>query len=339
MNKMSVFKKVLIVLLTFTVVGILLLPSILFPNHIDIVPSGSHEIQTTLVTWEDKDRLETFTDDGSHRQVSVKFWYPEEKGYYPLLVFSHGAFGVMDSNASTCQELASHGYVVASIGHPYHSLFLKDANDKITLVDRDFLNEVYTDNGATDAEAEKRIYEKSKKWMELRSADENFVLEQIITMKASNEQAPFDRIRTDKIGLFGHSLGGATSVEVARMRSDIDAVIVLEGTMLGEYTGFENGTETFDPTPFPVPVLDVYSRDIYEEASTYGETYVNFYLGSRATDYQYEIFEDAGHLNFTDLPLISPILAKKLGVGTVDPKECVEKMNQMILAYFNYYLK
>ena len=339
MNKMSVFKKVLIVLLTFTVVGILLLPSILFPNHIDIVPSGSHEIQTTLVTWEDKDRLEAFTDDGSHRQVSVKFWYPEEKGYYPLLVFSHGAFGVMDSNASTCQELASHGYVVASIGHPYHSLFLKDANDKITLVDRDFLNEVYTDNGATNAEAEKRIYEKSKKWMELRSADENFVLEQIITMKASNEQAPFDRIRTDKIGLFGHSLGGATSVEVARMRSDIDAVIVLEGTMLGEYTGFENGTETFDPTPFPIPVLDVYSRDIYEEASTYGETYVNFYLGSRATDYQYEIFEDAGHLNFTDLPLISPILAKKLGVGTVDPKECVEKMNQMILEYFNLYLK
>ncbi len=339
MNKMSVFKKVLIVLLTFTVVGILLLPSILFPNHIDIVPSGSHEIQTTLVTWEDKDRLEAFTDDGSHRQVSVKFWYPEEKGYYPLLVFSHGAFGVMDSNASTCQELASHGYVVASIGHPYHSLFLKDANDKITLVDRDFLNEVYTDNGATNAEAEKRIYEKSKKWMELRSADENFVLEQIITMKASNEQAPFDRIRTDKIGLFGHSLGGATSVEVARMRSDIDAVIVLEGTMLGEYTGFENGTETFDPTPFPIPVLDVYSRDIYEKAHLYGDSYVNFYLGSKANDYQYKIFENAGHLNFTDLPLFSPVLAKKLGVGSVDPKECIEQMNQMVLEYFNLYLK
>ena len=339
MNKMSVFKKVLIVLLTFTVVGILLLPSILFPNHIDIVPSGSHEIQTTLVTWEDKDRLEAFTDDGSHRQVSVKFWYPEEKGYYPLLVFSHGAFGVMDSNASTCQELASHGYVVASIGHPYHSLFLKDANDKITLVDRDFLNEVYTDNGATNAEAEKRIYEKSKKWMELRSADENFVLEQIITMKASNEQAPFDRIRTDKIGLFGHSLGGATSVEVARMRSDIDAVIVLEGTMLGEYTGFENGTETFDPTPFPIPVLDVYSRDIYEKAHLYGDSYVNFYLGSKTNDYQYKIFENADHLNFTDLPLFSPILAKKLGVGSVDPKECIEQMNQMVLEYFNLYLK
>lgn len=276
------FKKILLVLFNIIVLGILMLPAILFPNQIDIVPSGDHVIQTTLVTWEDKNRLETFTNDGSNRQVSVKFWYPVEDGNYPLIVFSHGAFGIMDSNASTCQELASHGYVVASMGHPYHSLFLKDANNKITFVDQNFMNEVYADNGATDAESEKRIYEKSQKWMELRSADENFALEQIISMKTSNKQAPFDRIRTDKIGLFGHSLGGATSVEVARMRSDIDAVIVLEGTMLGEYTGFANGTETFDPIPFPVPVLDVYSRDIYEKALPYGNSYVNFYLGSNS---------------------------------------------------------
>ncbi len=335
----GILKKFLLFLLNVTVAGVLLLPHILFPNNIDLVPSGSHAVQTLLMTWEDKNRLETFADDGSHRQVSVKFWYPEEKGDYPLVIFSHGAFGIMDSNASTCQELASHGYVVASIGHPYHSLFLKDANNKITIADRDFLNEVYVDNGATDTEAEERIYQKSKKWMELRAGDENFILEQIISEESSDEKAPFDRISIDKIGLFGHSLGGATSVEVARMHSDIDAVIVLEGTMMGEYTGFANGTETFNATPFTVPVLDVYSRDIYEEASAYGEAYVNFYLGNRALDYQYEIFEDAGHLNFTDLPLFSPILAKKLGVGSVDPKECIEKMNRMVLEYFNHYLK
>lgn len=335
----GILKKILLVLLNLFVVSILLLPRILFPNQVDIVPTGSHTVQTLLMTWEDKSRMETFKNDGSNRQVSVKFWYPEEKGNYPLIVFSHGAFGVIDSNTSTCQELASHGYVVASIGHPYHSLFLKDANDKITIADRNFLNEVYADNGATDAEAEERTYQKTKKWMKLRSADENFVLEQITSKETVEETAPFDRINVDKIGLFGHSMGGASSVEVARMRSDIDAVIVLEGTMMGEYTGFANGTETFDPTPFPVPVLDVYSREIYDKASSYGESYVNFYLGSRALDYQCEIFEDAGHLNFTDLPLFSPILAKKLGVGSVDPKECIEKMNAMVLSYFNHYLK
>ena len=65
------FKKVLLVLFNIIVLGILMLPAILFPNQIDIVPSGDHVIQTTLVTWEDKNRLETFTNDGSNRQVSV----------------------------------------------------------------------------------------------------------------------------------------------------------------------------------------------------------------------------------------------------------------------------
>lgn len=336
----GIVKRILLVLLNVIILTILLLPQILFPNRIDIVPSGLLTVQTQLMTWEDRNRIETFKDDGSYRQVSVKFWYPEEEGDYPLVVFSHGAFGVMDCNTSTFEELASNGYVVASIGHPYHSMFLKDANNKVTFVDRTFMNEVYADNGATDAEAEKRIYEKSKKWMELRASDENFILDQIILMRATKNQAPFDRINIDKIGLFGHSMGGATSVEVARMRTDIDAVIVLEGTMFGEYTGFENGTETFDQTPFTVPILDVYSRDIYEEAKSFGEeAYVNFYLGNRALDYRYEIFEDAGHLNFTDLPLISPILAKKLGVGSVDPTVCIEKMNHMVLEYFDNYLK
>ena len=46
---------------------------------------------------------------------------------------------------------------------------------------------------------------------------------------------------TEKIGLMGHSLGGAASVTVGRERDDIDAVIDLDGTMLGEQLSYENG--------------------------------------------------------------------------------------------------
>ena len=44
-------------------------------------------------------------------------------------------------------------------------------------------------------------------------------------------------------------------------------------------------------------------------------------------------------MNFTDLPLFSPALANMLGVGGVNPEECVLKMNQLVLEYFNCYLK
>ena len=50
-------------------------------------------------------------------------------------------------------------------------------------------------------------------------------------------------------------------------------------------------------------------------------------------------FEGAGHLNYTDLPLFSPPLAKMLGVGDVDAGECIRQVNEMVCIYFDYYLK
>jgi hypothetical protein len=47
----------------------------------------------------------------------------------------------------------------------------------------------------------------------------------------------------------------------------------------------------------------------------------------------------AGHLNFTDLPLFSPILAGILGVGSVDEVKCIEQMNDVVVSFFDCYLK
>ncbi len=66
---------------------------------------------------------------------------------------------------------------------------------------------------------------------------------------------------------------------------------------------------------------------------------MNDYVGKNAINYKEVIFEDAGHLNFTDLPVFSPVLAKMLGVGEVDAKECIDNVNEVVLTFFDYYLK
>lgn len=322
----------------------LVVPRILFPDYEEPAVTGGYTVETALFTWEDESRTETYTDTGEKRALTVKFWYPVEKGEYPLVVFSHGAFGVLDSNYSTCMELASNGYVVASIGHPYHAMFVEDAEGKTTIVDMDFMKQVYADNGEYTPEAEQRVYEFSREWMAVRCGDMHFVLDTILAKADGGEGVPFSLIDAEKIGLFGHSMGGATSVQIGRERKDIDAVIDLEGTMAGEYVGFADGYEIYNETPYPVPVLDVNSMAVREQIAELekehpGWEYVNDYLGRNAADYREVIFRDAGHLNFTDLPLLSPVLAGLLGVGEADAKTCIENVNEAVLIYFDYYLK
>lgn len=317
-----------------------LLRLFLFPPYKQPEITGSLTVKTAEYTWEDTDRTETFTDTGENRSVTVKCWYPEEAGSYPLVVFSHGAFGVIDSNYSTCMELASNGYVAVSIAHPYHAMFVKDVNGKVTTANPEFLKQIFAINNEDDPETEENIYLYGKEWMKLRVADEHFVLNTILSRAEKGDEAPFSLIDTEKIGLFGHSMGGASSVQLGRERNDIGAVIDLEGTMLGEYVGFENGSEIFNDEPYPVPLLDVNSRAAYEEAlSIKGDGYVNFYVGEKALCFKEVIFNDAGHLNFTDLPLVSPVLAHFLGVGNVNARECIENVNRVVLNWFDYYLK
>lgn len=323
--------------------------AILLPQYKEPAVTGEHEVETAVYTWVDESRVETFTNSGEKRAVTIKVWYPKEEGTYPLAVFSHGAFGVLDSNTSTCTELASNGYVAVSIAHPYHAAYVEDANGNVAIGSMDFLNQVYADNGGDTPEEERRVYEFSREWMALRTADENFVLDTMLE-KAKEGEAPFSLIDTERIGLFGHSMGGATSAALGRQRSDIDAVIVMEGTMFGEYTDFVDGAYVYNDEPYPVPLLDINSREVYDQAillpEQAGVTYLNFYIGEHAKDFHEVVINGVSHMNFTDLPLVSPILAKVLctgtfssGESTVSAKTCIETVNAIILEYFDYYLK
>lgn len=347
-RKVSRWIKVPAVILLAVILLAVLFKVILFPPYSGLPVTGSYTVETKEFTWVDESRTETFTDTGENRELTVKFWYPKEEGSYPLVVFSHGAFGIIDSNYSICMELASNGYVVASIGHPYHAMFVKNVDGRTTYADMDFVKSVFAGSGTYDPETERQAYENSLEWMALRTADENFVLDTVLGKARQGESAPFSLIDTDKIGLFGHSMGGASSVQLGRERTDIDAVIDLEGTMLGEYTGFENGMEVYNEEPYPVPVLDVYGTRVLDAASEIADEvseqfpdwqYVNFYLGEHAVDYMGVEFHNTGHMNYTDLPMFSPVLAKLFGVGDVDAETCIKNVNRVVLNWFDYYLK
>ena len=356
-------KKVLWIVLgsiaALILLAIVLIPKLLFSDYAGLPTTGPYKVQTASAILVDESRVEAFETDGSNREVPVYFYYPEvpegeNETSFPLVIFSHGAFGYYQSNTSTYMELASNGYVVISLDHPYHSFFTKDTSGKTIIVNPQFMQEVMYINELGTPEQE--IIELSHGWLDIRTADMNFVLDSVKAAKEQGAELPAcwfikeessaETIRailsmtdTEHIGLMGHSMGGAASVTVGRTRDDIDAVIDLDGTMLGEQFSYSNGEYDFYDEAYPVPLLSVSNEAHYFEGQDLADWYVNSWVLANAKDAKYTYFKGSGHMNFTDLPLFSPALAKMLGIGTIDPEECVITMNQLVLDYYNCYLK
>ena len=79
-----------------------MLPRILFPEYESPAVTGEYAVATAEYTWVDESRIETYTDTGEKRRLTVKIWYQLDPEHScPLVVFSHGAYGVIDRNYST----------------------------------------------------------------------------------------------------------------------------------------------------------------------------------------------------------------------------------------------
>lgn len=320
---------------------ICILPGILFPQFNPVASTGPYAVDTTSVTFVDTSRVDPFSETGENRKLTVQFWYPaidEGSNTFPFVVFSHGSFGYRGSNLSTFKDLASNGYVIGSIDHSYHAFFAQHNDGSTTLANMDFLNDaINITNGDYD---EKTSYNKTHEWLDLRTGDMNFVLNKILSnVNSEIPESVYALINSEKIGLFGHSLGGAAAAQLGRKRLDVDAVIVIDGTMIGEEIAFENEHAILITETYPIPLLNFYNDSHYEDAKLQGTAYNNLSASAQAIEAYDVVVRGSGHLNFTDLPLFSPALARLLGTGEVDSQYCIETMNQIILDFFDHTLK
>lgn len=329
------------IMMTFILV-FALSPVLVFPQYTMPKVTGEYEVATATYTYTDENRIEQFTDTGNNRFVNVEFWYPDNAdGTYPLLVFSHGAYGIAASNSSTYTELASHGYVVASIDHPYHSFYTVSDDGKDVMVSTEYMREVSNANKEGFYTAEE-TYGLIQQWMKLRTDDMNFVIDTILTQSESNSNTMYQLINKDKIGVFGHSMGGAASVWLGRERNDISAVVNIDAPLFSELK-YNKEIDNFVASgeAYTTPILNIYSDDVWRQLDTISTYAANKAIATNAIE-SYDVhFQGAKHLSLTDLPLFSPVLANILqgGVADIDTYYCIETQNEIILEFFDYVLK
>jgi hypothetical protein len=316
---------------TVLLIVLALIPALIFPQYRPPEVTGTHPVATVNYTYTDPNRIETFTNTGENREVNVEFWYPKEL-----------------SNNSTFVDLASNGYVVCSIDHPYHSLFTIDDKGHRAIINNAYLQEyMKAANGKYDAATN---YKLNHEWMTLRIADIKFVLDTILSnVKNPSSGMVYQLIDPAKIGLMGHSLGGESAAQVARERYDIGAVVNLDADMAGEYVDFVNGKEVLNDTVYPVPILNILADDLVRLISVIPdakEVIAEKHVTATAPN-AYEVhLAGTNHFSVTDMPLISPFLVYMLNASVpnaggqmTDPLSTIETMNDLVLKFFTAYLK
>ncbi|RPK80434.1 MULTISPECIES: hypothetical protein [Streptomyces] len=207
----------------------------------------------------------------------------DDGGRFPVVVFSPGLGGVRTQNTAWAEELASHGYVVAGVDHPYDSA-------AVVLSDGRTLR---TEVSATGDRAKDEAL--AEGWTRTRAADLRAVLSRLERLDCGEVVGPLaGRLDTGRAAAAGHSLGGAAALQAARQDRRFDAVVDLDGFPHGRVGD-----------RFEQPVLALTQEIGPGTDPDYLPRLTRVLELSEATSYRLTV-PGAAHLTFTDAPLYLP---------------------------------
>jgi hypothetical protein len=136
-----------------------------------------------------------------------------------------GLAGLVTGNTSLTEDLASHGYVVVGFDAPYRSSVVVFPNG--TTIARAPQNKADLLNGLQQEQLATRL-------VQVWSDDLGFALDQLERLNTSNPSGRFlGRLDMKRVGVFGHSLSGATALQFCDDDSRCTAGIDMDGAPLG----------------------------------------------------------------------------------------------------------
>lgn len=259
----------------------------------------------------------------------------------PVLIFSPGGGMVREVYAAQFEDLASHGYVVAAISHPY---------DAIVTLFPDGRQIPYSDKRwptTPSVEGEANLNQ-----LEWHANDIRFVLDELIRAnQAGSPAVPFaGHLDLSRVGAFGHSFGGITAAHACQLDRRFKACLNEDGVVAKRPLFLDDRGWAMDQAfmlilhdPPTRPLTDeqvaemkmprqriealVKKVDADQEAALRNAGRGSYRVRLRS--------EKVGHMDFSDLPL--------LGVHDRSDAEkraaILATVRSYVLAFFDQYLR
>jgi dienelactone hydrolase len=230
---------------------------------------------------------------------------------------------------SLAEDLASHGYVVAGFDAPYRSFVVVFPDGRV--IARAPQNNADRVSGSEQEHL-------ANKLVQAWSADMSFALDQLERLNTSDPSGRFlGRLDMDRVGVFGHSLGGAEALQFCHDDPRCKAGIDVDGAPLGRVIG-EGVTQPF------MFLLGEHQSEPDEETRQVNANIHSIYDRLPTHQRALIMIRGASHYMFSDnaAMLKSPLamrVMRNLDIVRLDGRRQVAVTAHYISTFFDVYLQ
>jgi len=276
-----------------------------------------------------KEVIESLADVKTHGSLNAPI--SRKHFNYPTLILSPGLGEPRSNYTSFAEELASQGYIIVAIDHPYGGFTVLPDGRVLTTAD--------DPRGGTPEGAEALMSE----W----SADASYALDVLL----SKDRAPSDaraitqHIDAGSIGMFGHSLGGAAALETCRRDKRLRACADLDGAPFGKVKAVGVTKPTLVMRSGPVySDADLAkrgrTREQWEKMQQQGRAmWASIAPKSAGIPYYNFSVLGTGHMSYSDSPFTMPDTITRFGGKITDFKRAYKIISSYVVDFFGVYLK
>jgi pimeloyl-ACP methyl ester carboxylesterase len=245
----------------------------------------------------------------------------------PVVLFSHGDSESSFAYTTAIEDLVSHGYVVASVEHPYSSSavvfsdgrVVRFSDRRVLTGDRPARLPYFQGVEAAMVEMRQRA--------EIQASDLLFVLDRLRSLNDADRPSVFrGRLDFGRLVAVGHSLGGATAIRACQRDARIKACVSLDdATPDGVFLQYSGAKPLVQPLMFveATPPLTFTDQQLAERGITRAEWTENANKVAKTQEAQlrgglagsYKVVLRApgmGHGSFGDTPLTARTPAARL---------------------------
>jgi predicted dienelactone hydrolase len=339
-------------------------------------PTGNFAVGRSTFRWSDPSARDELSPVGAKREVMVWIWYPaarsasaepapyipvawrsaftprglmgfltrdlslvhthstldppvaRDEPSYPVVLMRAGGAAPTTDFTTLAADLASHGYVIAGFDAPYRTYAYVLSNGAVAV--RPPGND--PESMASDA-ASRLINKLLPMWV----ADTEFVVDQLQRLNADDPSGRFTgRLDLQRLGMFGHSFGGAQTLQFCHDDPRCKAGIDIDGAPYGSVV--REGVKQ----PFMILLSD-HRREAADPDSRRIAADLQSIYARLPNGRAFVTIRGANHFSFSDQILLKSqyviALLRMLGFGNVAPRRGLAITADYVHTFFDVYLK